>query len=109
MLAEATALLLAKGGDGWREWLGERRGLYHLAGSGYASRYQWAQKILEYDPQREGQMAHEILPALTADFPTPAQRPLYSALNCDLFTRTFGLSLPPWEEALAMAMENGHG
>jgi dTDP-4-dehydrorhamnose reductase len=108
MLAEATALLLAKGGDSWREWLGERRGLYHLAGSGYASRYQWAQKILEYDPQKEGQTAHEILPALTADFPTPAQRPLYSALSCDLFARTFGLSLPPWEEALAMAMENGH-
>ena len=51
MLAEATALLLVKGGDGWLEWLGERRGLYHLAGSGYASRLEWAQAILKLDPK----------------------------------------------------------
>lgn len=109
MLAEATAHLLVKGGDSWQEWLGERRGLYHLAGSGYTSRLEWAQAILEYDPRRGEQVAREILPALTADFPTPAQRPLYSALNCDLFARTFGLSLPPWQEALHLAMENDNG
>jgi dTDP-4-dehydrorhamnose reductase len=103
MLAEITALLLAKGGV---EYLSERRGLYHLAGSGYASRLEWAQAILKLDDKPGEQMAGEIIPALTADFPTPAQRPLFSALNCDLFTRTFGLSLPPWKETLALAMEN---
>ena len=109
MLAEVTALLLAKGGDSWREWLGERRGLYHLAGSGSASRLEWAQAILRLDPKQTEQVARQTQPARTADFPTPAQRPLFSALNCDLFPRTFGLSLPPWEEALAMAMENHVG
>ena len=36
MLAETTALLLARGGD-ILPWLTERKGLYYLAGSGYAS------------------------------------------------------------------------
>jgi dTDP-4-dehydrorhamnose reductase len=109
MLAEVTALLLVKGGDGWLEWLSERRGLYHLAGSGYASRLQWAQVILKLDPKPAEQLAREIQPVLTADFPTPAQRPLFSALNCDLFGSTFGLHLPPWEETLRLAMENNLG
>jgi len=109
MLAEATALLLVKGGDGWRDWLGERGGLYHLAGSGYASRLEWAQAILKYDPRRDEQMTRDIQPALTADFPTPAQRPLFSALNCDLFAQTFGMHLPPWEGALRLAMESDFG
>ena len=37
MLAEVSALLLAKGGDNLYTWLRERRGVYHLAGSGSAS------------------------------------------------------------------------
>ncbi|OGO28042.1 MAG: dTDP-4-dehydrorhamnose reductase [Chloroflexi bacterium RBG_16_52_11] len=105
MLAEATSILLVKGGEGWLDWLKEKRGLYHLAGSGYASRLEWAQAILKEDPRREEQVTREIQPALTADFPTPAQRPLFSALNCDLFTRTFGARLPDWQYGLQMAME----
>ena len=105
MLAEATSLLLVKGGEGWLDWLKEKRGLYHLAGSGYASRLEWAQAILKEDPRREEQVTREIQPALTADFPTPAQRPLFSALNCDLFTQTFGARLPDWQYGLQMAME----
>ena len=105
MLAEATAMLLAKGGEHWRDWLGERQGLYHLAGSGYASRLEWGQEILRLDPNKEEQVTKEILPAVTADFPTPAQRPLFSALNCTLFMNTFGLYLPDWQLALQLAME----
>ena len=105
MLAEATALVLAKGGENVVDWVAERSGVYHLAGSGYASRLEWGQAILRCDPHSEEQTAREILPALTADFPTPAQRPLYSALNCDRFTQTFSLRLPDWEAALRMAME----
>ncbi len=105
MLAEATAQLLARGGESWLDWLKERCGLYHLAGSGYASRLEWAQAIIELDPHPESQIVHEVLPAFTVDFPTPAQRPLFSALNCDLFTKIFGLRLPPWREALRLAME----
>ena len=101
MLAEAASQILARGSD----YLSEHRGLYHLAGSGYASRLEWARKILELDPQREEQVCQEILPALTSDFPTAARRPLFSALNCDHFAARFGLRLPAWEEGLRMAIE----
>jgi len=105
MLAQATALLLARSRNNFYPWLAGRKGLYHLAGDGVASRLEWSRKILELDPHRDEQVCKEILPALTSDFPTPAQRPLFSALDCDKFSATFGLRLPAWETALRMAME----
>jgi len=103
-LAEITALLLAKAGPDPTGYLAEHAGLYHLAGSGYCSRMEWGREILRLDPNPEEQLTEEILPALTADFPTPAQRPLFSALDCSSFTHTFGLRLPEWQEALRMAL-----
>ena len=99
-LADVTAQLLGKGLD----TLVERRGLYHAAGNGHASRLDWAKKILELDPNRQEQKVKELLPALTSDFPTPAQRPLFSALDCSLFQSTFDIALPNWEDALQRAM-----
>jgi len=104
VLAEATAQVLVKGGKNVVDWLAERRGLYHLAGDGHASRYEWAQAILRLDPRREEQVVEQVLPALTANFPAPAQRPLFSALDCCRFTQVFGVCLPPWEVALRLAM-----
>jgi len=103
--AEAISQVLALGGRDLYAWIRERRGVYHLAGDGYASRLEWAQAILRSDPHPQDQLAKEILPALTANFPTPAQRPLFSALNCERFTATFGLHLPPWQIALALALD----
>jgi dTDP-4-dehydrorhamnose reductase len=100
MLAEMTALLLSRA-DGY---LRERAGLYHLGGGGFASRYEWAQAILELDPHKQEQITTELLPALTADFPTPAERPLFSALDCSKFERTFELKIPHWKTALELAM-----
>jgi len=102
MLAEMTSQVLARG----EKYIHERTGLYHLAGSGFASRLEWAQVILELDPHRQEQTVKDIFPALTTDFPTPAERPLFSALDCDNFAATFGLRLPAWETALQMAMEH---
>ena len=101
MLAEITTQILVQGND----YIRERTGLYHLAGDGFASRFEWAHLILELDPNQHEQMVKEMYPATTTDFPTPAQRPLFSALNCDKFAATFGLRLPPWEAALRMAMK----
>ncbi len=99
-------MLLARAGADPYGGLAERSGLYHLAGSGRASRLEWAQAILESDPHRDEQVTTRLQSALTADFPSPARRPLHSALNCDLFTKTFGLQLPPWQAALKLAMES---
>jgi dTDP-4-dehydrorhamnose reductase len=105
MLAEITAQTLARAGRDPTHYLMERRGLYHLGGDGAASRYEWAEEILHLDPRREEQTAHELLPALSADFPDPARRPLCTPLDCHKFGETFGLRLPPWREALRLVME----
>jgi dTDP-4-dehydrorhamnose reductase len=99
-LADVTAQLLAKGVD----CLAEHRGLYHVAGVGHASRLEWAKKIIELDPNKDEQKVREIVPAMTSDFPTPAQRPLFSALDSSLFQSTFEISLPGWKDALQRAM-----
>ncbi len=100
MLAETTSLLLAHGAG----IVSEHTGLYHLAGGGYASRLEWAREILKLDPKSDEQSVKEVVPALTSDFPTPALRPLFSALDCSLFQTTFGIMLPPWQVALRLAM-----
>jgi len=103
-LASATLMLLQKARQHSFEWLKEHRGLYHLAGSGYTSRYEWALEILKLDPLKEEHIVNQVLPAKTADFRTSALRPLFSALSCQLFTETFGFQLPPWQESLQKAL-----
>ncbi len=105
MLAEATAQLLSRKVHELNEYVSETKGIYHLAGSGSASRFEWARKILELDPDRHEQTVKEILPSLTAEFPSLAARPLYSALDCSKFNNSFGLCLPAWQEALRMLLE----
>jgi dTDP-4-dehydrorhamnose reductase len=105
MLAEATSQLVTLGVKDLPGWFSEHHGLYHLAGSGYCSRYEWGEQILQLDPHREQQVVRQLSPAKTADFPTPAQRPLFSALNCELFANTFHFQLPEWKFTLKLAME----
>ncbi len=105
MLAEVNAQMIAMAGQEPYEWFSQRSGLYHLAGSGTASRLEWAQAILANDPHPEEQKAKELQAALTSEFPTPAERPLYSVLDCSRFTRQFGLSLPNWRDTLKLAMD----
>ncbi len=101
MLAKLTVQVLEKGID----YAKERKGLYHLAGEGYCSRLEWAKEILALDPKKHEQKTHEILPAKSTDFPTPAQRPTFSALNCNLFEKTFEIEIPLWQESLRFAMQ----
>jgi len=106
MLAEITAQVVVQGGRDLSGWLSDRRGLYHLGGRGSVNRLDWSRKILEYDPNPQEQIVQELHPALTSEFPTPARRPLFSPVDCDLFVNTFGLQLPDWQDALQMAMES---
>ncbi len=106
ILAEATAQVIAKADHHLFDWIEEHQGIYHLAGSGHVSRYDWAKAILKYDPKKGEQIITSIQPALSSEFPTPARRPLFSALNCDLFNNTFTIALPPWQAALQLALEN---
>lgn len=104
-LAEITTHVISTHNANLLETLLERRGIYHLAGSGYISRYEWAKSILASDPKRTEQLVQTIEPALTLDFPTPAMRPSFSALDCTKFSNTFNIRLPNWEESLQQAIK----
>jgi len=105
MLAEMSSQVLARADQDLFSWIKERKGIYHLAGDGCASRLQFGEAILRNDPYKEEQLTKEIQPALAVEFPAPAQRPLFSALSCTRFVNTFGLRLPAWEFALQLAMQ----
>jgi dTDP-4-dehydrorhamnose reductase len=100
MLAEITGIILARG----LGYIEERKGLYHLAGGGYASRLEWSKEIIALDPKKAEQKVRRIESAKTADFPTPAKRPLFSALNCELFSKKFRFSMTMWKNSLGLAM-----
>lgn len=105
VLAETTALMLARSIPNHFDYFSERSGVYHLGGLGTVSRLDFAQEILRIDPRKVEQICKRLEPALTADFPTPARRPLETPLDCSRFERVFKLILPAWEDALGMAMD----
>ena len=104
-LAEITALMLAGSAPNHFDYFSERSGVYHLGGLGAVSRLDFAQEILRLDPHKKEQICQRLEPALTADFPTPALRPLTTPLNCSRFSTTFGVNLPTWQGALRLAID----
>lgn len=104
MLAEITALVLAQGRDDVFGYLREKGGLYHCAGSGSCSRYEWAKAILALDPRKEEQVVKQLERASSSEFPVPAVRPMISVLNNAKLEETFGLRLPHWELGLTLSM-----
>ena len=105
MLAEITALILAQGRNDVYGYLSEKGGLYHCAGGGSCSRYEWAKAILELDPRKEEQVVKELLPAKSSDFAVPANRPMVSVLDCGNLEGKFNLYISPYKFLLQWVME----
>lgn len=105
-LAEISALLLAKEPSEPLGWLKKHSGLYHLAGAGHATRFEWAKAVVEVGLSAEPTLAARIASAQTKDFPTPATRPRFSSLDCRKFEMSFGLRLSDWKSTLLLAMSN---
>ncbi|MDE8347874.1 MAG: dTDP-4-dehydrorhamnose reductase [Acidocella sp.] len=79
-------------------WQPAYRGIYHATGSGETSWYGFAQAIFAATPA--GFPRPSVTPITTADWPTPARRPVDSRLDCSKITKTFGVSLPAWQASL---------
>ncbi|MDB5975827.1 MAG: dTDP-4-dehydrorhamnose reductase [Nevskia sp.] len=97
LIAETTAQLIRQIPGGGEAAIS---GLYHLQSAGEASWYEFAGAIVE---QLRGVDAaavrcREILPIPASAYPTPAQRPANSRLDCGKITQTFGLRLPHWRD-----------
>jgi dTDP-4-dehydrorhamnose reductase len=104
MLAQSTISILRSGGKDPYDRLKEKKGIYHLAGKGSASRYEWAQAILAADPHPEEQVCTRLEPAFSAEFPAPARRPAFSALDCNKVESAFNIILRDWKTDLKAAL-----
>lgn len=105
LMAEITASLVSKIDAANKNWMLERQGIYHCACASCCSRYDWAKEVLRLDPTLSRKPGQNLLPASTAEFSTPAQRPLRSCLDSSKFEESFGMKIPHWLNALELAME----
>ena len=69
-------------------------GVYHAVNSGAATWYEFARAIV-----RRAGVAAEVAPCASADYPTRAARPRYSALDNAKLASALG-AMPPWQDAL---------
>jgi dTDP-4-dehydrorhamnose reductase len=75
-------------------------GLYHFAGAGAATWFEFANAIVDEAAGRIGRTPR-IEPISTAQYPRPAVRPADSRLDCTAIQDAFGLTPRPWRRALA--------
>jgi len=104
LVAEATALIAAQGVKDMYTFMVENSGIYHLASSGKTSWYGFVETIKELDHNKDEHICQKVQPIQTNGYPTPAERPKYSALDNSKVNKTFGIYLPQWEDALTMAL-----
>jgi dTDP-4-dehydrorhamnose reductase len=79
-------------------------GIYHVAGSGETTWFEFARAIFAGSASRGGRMPQ--LEAISlAQWGGPARRPLYSSLDCAKAERTFGIRLPPWQDSLERCLD----
>ena len=79
-------------------------GVYHLSAGGRTSWHGFAQAIIDRIPPTE-KKCQSVVPITTAEYPTPAKRPAFSAMDCGKLERAFGIRLPDWQESLAQVLE----
>ena len=80
-------------------------GTYHFAGAGEATWSDFASAIFKQASHRLPSMP-DVIPIQTAEYPTPARRPLDTRLNCDAITRAWRITPRPWQDALSETLEH---
>src|SRR5260370_11032403 len=121
-IAAATASVLSQicsTANGASPWIGTK-GIYHMTAAGETTWYDFAGRILDLavGQSRGGDLfraatgdrplvARRIVPIATSQFPTPAQRPAYSARAHKKLHDTVGVSLPHLEAAARSVFSEG--
>ncbi|MCG2577873.1 dTDP-4-dehydrorhamnose reductase [Dechloromonas sp. XY25] len=108
MLATVTGVGLAMLHHGAALEEGESR-LYHLAAARPVSWCEFARTIVALAGQAPGfdlRLKPEAIAAIaTADYPTPARRPMNSRLDCRRLEKDFGLQMPDWQPYLERMLQ----
>ena len=106
LIGDVVAGMLSEGLESLRERCAGAGGLVHLAASGETSWYGFACAIVEGLKARGLTLAAErIVPIATEDYPTKARRPLNSRLDLARLQNVFGITPPPWQNALSPELD----
>lgn len=93
-LAEAVLEIIAQDLD--TEW----NQVYNYSNMGKSNWYEIAKKITEIC-----NLSMKIKPIPSSDYPTPADRPLWSLLSKEKFDEAFGIAIPDWETSLVKCLD----
>jgi dTDP-4-dehydrorhamnose reductase len=105
LIAEVTAHIV-------KQSLNDRKtaefasGIYHLTSNGETTWHGFATKIVELAADKEALKIKTIEKIPTSQYPTPATRPHNSRISTQALSKKFSLTLPIWDEALALCMED---
>ncbi|MNQ55182.1 dTDP-4-dehydrorhamnose reductase [compost metagenome] len=94
-IATSTCALIER----WRQGHAGSWGIYHLTAQGETSWYGFAEEIGRH-LQAQGKPCARIEAIPSSAYPTPAQRPLNSRLDCSHLRQQWQVSQPDWREAL---------
>jgi len=75
-------------------------GTVHFCNRGIVSWHQLAQQAIHSASRYEKFQVETIVPITTDEYPTPAPRPAYSALDCTRFVDSFGIEPAGWKGSL---------
>ncbi|QYJ69056.1 dTDP-4-dehydrorhamnose reductase [Flavobacterium litorale] len=76
-------------------------GIYHYSNEGVATWYDFAKKIFEVN-----NITINLQPISTAQYPTPAKRPVYSVMDKSKIKQVVGVDIPQWEASLTNLTKN---
>ena len=74
--------------------------LFHYANAGICSWYDFAKTIFKIK-----NLQVKVNPIPTSQYPTPAKRPMYSAMDTTKIKERFKVEIPDWEEALIVCLQ----
>lgn len=80
-------------------------GTYHYCGLGIISWYEFAKAVFRHAAAFGYPHQPEVFPITTAQYPTPAPRPAYSALDCTRIFEQLGIQPVPWQERLVTVLK----
>jgi len=75
-------------------------GTYHYCGLGITTWHGFAEEILSLARQYISIKTITVKPISTAEYPRKATRPCFSALDCSLIKKNFGINIKPWQDSL---------
>jgi dTDP-4-dehydrorhamnose reductase len=81
-------------------------GIFHLCNQGETSWHGFASAIFALasklnSSQKYALICKQVLPISTAEYPTPAKRPLNSRLDCSKAKKILGITMDDWQAGLA--------